>query len=289
MVVVFAEYLDLFAWHYARCDLYRTICDSHGWHPDNVKTLEDLPYLPAQYFKHLELVSTDSMQWLQSSGTGGTPSKIAVDRETIKRQQLALAKVLTPIIGEERKPWVVIGDANNPGIRGFLSLSGGWGTEDPGVPCVVVGFTVDVWNGFDWVNPAKYADGSVVLHIGGWKKIRPDPRHMELHAMRNNLRAVNLYGFTEQLGTVYPQYACGYHHCPDFARVIVRDPATHEPVKRGMGQFITNVPKSYPGFSVLTDDDIELVDCDCQPGQAFKVHGRITGSETRGCGDVHRR
>ena len=286
-----AEYIDLFAWHYDRCDLYRTICDSHGWHPDNVKTLEDLPYLPAQYFKHLELVSTDATQWLQSSGTGGTPSKIAVDRETIKRQQRALAEVLTPIIGTDRKPWVVIGDANNPGIRGFLSLSGGWSYVNPGVPCVVVGFTSLVWQAMIMFGTHNtFSPNSVLLHIGGWKH----GEHMNgpefINAMeRFNLRAVNLYGFTEQLGTVYPTYDCGYFHCPDFARLIVRDPATHEPVKRGMGQFITNVPKSYPGFSVLTDDDIELIDCDCQPGQAFKVHGRITGSETRGCGDVHRR
>jgi len=141
------EYVDLFTWHYWKCELYRTICQSHGWHPAKVETLEDLPYLPAQYFKHIgkQLVSTEISQWLKSSGTSGTQSVIGVDRETIKRQQKALAEVLVPIIGEERKPFVVIGESDNAGLTGFLSLSGGWSYEDPGKPCVVVGFTSLVW------------------------------------------------------------------------------------------------------------------------------------------------
>src|SRR4029079_247294 len=67
----------------------------------------------------------------------------------------------------------------------------------------------------------------------------------------------DVYGFTEQMGVIYPDGADGLKRAPAFAEVIVRDPKTLEPVPDGtpgLLQFLTPLPHSYPGISILTDD-----------------------------------
>ena len=74
---------------------------------------------------------------------------------------------------------------------------------------------------------------------------------------------VDIYGFTEQMGTVYPECNYGYKHVPDHAYLINRDPYTFNELRLGdigVGQFLSLVPRSYAGFSLLTDDLIKYMD-----------------------------
>lgn len=142
--------------------------------------------------------------------------------------------------------------------------------------------------------------GSSILHIGGWKKLedRKVSRAVLAKAARDVFgipadRIVDCYGFTEQMGTVYPECAAGRKHAPSFADVIVRDRTSLLPLPdgaTGAGQFLSLVPDSYPGFSVLTDDIVRVLgrdDCPCgRHGTTFEVLGRDKSVEIRGCGDV---
>ncbi len=137
--------------------------------------------------------------------------------------------------------------------------------------------------------------GSQVLHIGGWKKLeqqRVDKAEFNQTTSRvfgvTAAHVVDVYGFTEQMGVVYPDGADGLKRPPAFAEVIVRDPHTLKPAADGsvgLLQFVTPLPHSYPGISILTDDLGVIVARD-ESGTHFRILGRAARAEIRGCGDI---
>ncbi len=141
---------------------------------------------------------------------------------------------------------------------------------------------------------------ATVLHIGGWKKLQQQAVTKSAFAalMGETVgvppdRVIDVYGFTEQIGMIYPDCEQGVKHAPVFAEVIVRDPRTLQLAddgQEGLLQFIFPVPHSYPGVSVITDDVGRIVGrdrCGCgRRGTAFVVLGRAPAAEPRGCGDL---
>lgn len=141
---------------------------------------------------------------------------------------------------------------------------------------------------------------AMVLHIGGWKRLQE--RAVTKEAFTALLvevlgvspsRVIDVYGFTEQIGMIYPDCEQGVKHTPVFAEVIVRDPRTLQPAddgQEGLLQFIFPIPHSYPGVSVITDDVGKILSrapCGCgRNGTSFVVLGRAPAAEPRGCGDL---
>ena len=85
-----------------------------------------------------------------------------------------------------------------------------------------------------------------VIHFGGWKKLQQQavtkPVLTEHAAEVFGLPAdhgyvvpaiVDIYGFTEQLGVIYPDDSQGVKRTPTYAEVLVRDPRTLEVVPDG--------------------------------------------------------
>lgn len=174
-----------------------------------------------------------------------------------------------------------------------------------GKPVTLIGFTFVLYvallrpllaSGKRWTLPA----GSTILHIGGWKKLEDQKvdRAVLAAAARTVFGVptegvIDTYGFTEQIGTVHAECEAGHKHAPAFSDVVVRDPVTLRPLPDGtvgLGQFLSLVPTSYPGFSVLTDDLVQITgrdSCKCgRSGTTFVVLGRHKAAEVRGCGDV---
>lgn len=143
---------------------------------------------------------------------------------------------------------------------------------------------------------------ATLLHIGGWKRLQAravtKPTFASLAAEVLGVRpgrVIDVYGFTEQIGMLYPDCEQGVKHAPVFAEVIVRDPRTLQSAddgRDGLLQFIFPIPHSYPGISVITDDVGRIVGrdrCGCgRSGTAFLVLGRAPAAEPRGCGDLMR-
>ncbi|MBF0423499.1 MAG: acyl-CoA reductase, partial [Magnetococcales bacterium] len=142
--------------------------------------------------------------------------------------------------------------------------------------------------------------GSQMLHIGGWKKLRDlaiGPEELKKIVGEvlgiGPAQVIDVYGFTEQMGVNYPDCPMGAKHLPAVAELIVRDPRTLTPVadgSEGILQFLTPIPHSYPGNSVLTDDLGVILGrdrCGCgRESPRFQVTGRVAKAEVRGCGDV---
>jgi hypothetical protein len=143
-------------------------------------------------------------------------------------------------------------------------------------------------------------DSAFVLHFGGWKRLREQAvDKAALAALAQEVFGIarqslcDIYGFTEQLGVVYPDGPDGLKRAPTCAEVIVRDPRTLEPAadgQTGLLEFICPLPHSYPGVAVLLDDLGRIVGRDAGPGgmtgTAFEVLGRAERAEIRGCGDT---
>ena len=54
---------------------------------------------------------------------------------------------------------------------------------------------------------------------------------------------------------------------------------------------MSTIPESYPGHSLLTEDEGRILgidDCPCgRKGKYFKIHGRLKNAEIRGCSDTY--
>lgn len=343
---ILKELNEEFRYHYERCDLFRRVGDSFGWSPDRPsERLEDLPYLPVQYFKEAGrlLVSAPgnaSHRLLHSSGTSGRHSTVVLDKETARRQTRALVSALGDFIGKERRKFMICDvspgaktaheiSARAAAMTGFLSFARsqvhilkmtGTGSieidfpalesfldelnRDPALVCLS-GFTFLLYSAL--LEPLQRAGKSfslpsemVIIHIGGWKKLEDQKVDRDTLAVAARdvfgvppEAILDIYGFTEQMGTVYIECRHGRKHAPAFADVLVRDPITLSPIadnEVGLGQFLSTVPHSYPGFSVLTDDLVRVTgrnDCPCgRKGTTFEVLGREDSAEMRGCGDI---
>ena len=146
----------------------------------------------------------------------------------------------------------------------------------------------------------KLSPDSKVIHIGGWKNLEDQKvsRPSFLEHIQSTLgigpeNVFDFYGFTEQMGMVYANRSEYPKVTPLYSEIIIRDFKTLKPVKdgeSGLVQFLTPIPHSYPGISVLTDDIGRILgrgrDSEGRWGTQFEILGRAKKAEKRGCGDI---
>lgn len=140
---------------------------------------------------------------------------------------------------------------------------------------------------------------AVLIHGGGWKKLTSEAVLAE--EFRDRLTAVcglsdvhDYYGMVEQTGCIYMQCECGHLHASIFSDVLIRDPHDFSICphgKKGLIQVVSSIPESYPGHSLLTEDEGVILgedDCPCgRKGKYFQVLGRVKHAELRGCSDTY--
>jgi len=139
----------------------------------------------------------------------------------------------------------------------------------------------------------------VIIHGGGWKKLVSEAITSEMFKTGlKNVCGINnvydYYGMVEQTGTIYMECECGRLHAPVFSDIIIRraeDFSVADVGEKGIIQVVSILPKSYPGHSLLTEDEGVLLgedDCSCgRYGKYFKIIGRLKNAEIRGCSDTY--
>jgi len=168
------------------------------------------------------------------------------------------------------------------------------------------GFTFMVWQHF-YKEVLRLKDegitfdlsNAVLIHGGGWKKLEseavsPQEFHKRLKEACGLDFIYNYYGMVEQTGCIYMQCECGHLHASIFSDVITRrsiDFTLCDIGEKGIIQVVSMIPESYPGHSLVTEDEgiIEGVDdCPCgRKGKYFKIIGRMKNAEIRGCSDTY--
>lgn len=185
------------------------------------------------------------------------------------------------------------------GVRAFLQ-------QHQGERILLFGFTFMIWQHF-YKELVRLADQGIrldlsqgiLIHGGGWKKlvseaVSPEEFHKRLKNVCGLEDIHDYYGMVEQTGCIYMECPCGHLHASIFSDVIVRDPVDFHPCKvgeTGIVQVVSVLPRSYPGHSLLTEDEGILLgedDCPCgRKGKYFKILGRLKNAEIRGCSDTY--
>lgn len=185
------------------------------------------------------------------------------------------------------------------GLKDFLD-------KYKGQRILLFGFTFMVWQHFykellrlkEEGITFDLSDG-ILIHGGGWKKlineaVSPEEFHLKLKDVCGLDHIHDYYGMVEQTGCIYMQCEHGHLHSSIFSDVIIRRPEDFSvaPIgERGIIQVVSAIPESYPGHSLLTEDEGEILgedDCPCgRKGKYFKIYGRLKNAEIRGCSDTY--
>ena len=200
------------------------------------------------------------------------------------------------------RPRYVLDDGMNLDIAGVTEFL----EKHRGERILLFGFTFMVWQHFYRELRRLRAEGvrfdlsrGVLIHGGGWKKLQSEAVSPE--RFKESLREVcgledihDYYGMVEQTGCIYMECPCGHLHASVFSDVIPRralDLSPCEIGEKGILQVLSSIPESYPGHSLLTEDEgvvLGVDDCPCgRRGKYFKIIGRLKNAELRGCSDTY--
>lgn len=185
------------------------------------------------------------------------------------------------------------------GVKEFLE-------KFQGQKILLFGFTFMIWQYFYKELLRLKGDGitfdfsnSILIHGGGWKKLVSESvSHDEFHLRFKDVCGIkqihDYYGMVEQTGCIYMECKYGHLHASVFSDVIARRPVDFSECKTGetgIIQVVSTIPESYPGHSLLTEDEGVVLgedDCPCgRKGKYFKINGRLKSAEIRGCSDTY--
>ena len=172
---------------------------------------------------------------------------------------------------------------------------------------LIFGFTFMIWQHFymELLKRKKQSgdtfdiSNGILIHGGGWKKLVSEAvSSQEFHDRIKSVCGLDniydYYGMVEQTGCIYMQCEHGHLHASIFSDIIIRNPidfTVSRVGEKGIIQVLSTIPKSYPGHSLLTEDEGILLgedDCICgRKGKYFKILGRLKNAELRGCSDTY--
>ena len=183
-----------------------------------------------------------------------------------------------------------------PSIESFLE-------KHNGKKLLLFGFTFMVWLHFYKellkLNNKLNLQNGVLIHGGGWKKliseaVSKDEFKKRLTDACGISDIHDYYGMVEQTGCVYMECEYGHLHASVFSDVITRRHTDFSPCafgEPGIVQVVSVLPESYPGHSLLTEDEGVIIgedDCPCgRKGKYFHINGRLKMAEIRGCSDTY--
>lgn len=237
------------------------------------------------------------------SGKGRLPLLIIDCPSVVKNRAMFSARgagILGFSIFASDKKYALDDDMNIDveGIRAFVE-------KYRGKPILMFGFTFIIWQYFYKKIMEKnikldIAEG-ILIHGGGWKKLKDEAvSFLEFNDCMKKICGVskvyNYYGMVEQTGCIYMECECGHLHSSIFSDIIMRRQADFSVCnvgEKGIIQVLSMLPKSYPGHSILTEDEgilLGIDNCPCgRLGKYFKVEGRVKNAEVRGCSDTYER
>jgi len=140
---------------------------------------------------------------------------------------------------------------------------------------------------------------AVLIHGGGWKKLENQSVNSSqfrkiIHKFTSITSVHDYYGMVEQTGSIFMECENGNMHAPIFSDILIRrsnDFSLADIGERGIIQTLSMLPLSYPGHSLLTEDEGSFLgedDCSCgRYGKYFKIFGRVKNAELRGCSDTY--
>jgi phenylacetate-coenzyme A ligase PaaK-like adenylate-forming protein len=301
--------LKVFRFQYENNNVYREFCEFLKVEKGSVKSVQQIPFLPIQFFKSHEILSsTEAIQEMfTSSGTTGmTTSKHLVTDISLYEQSyrnafsefygniedyVVLALLPSYLEREGSSLIYMVNDliqlSNNPNsgfylhnydelIAKLVELDANWQNV------ILIGVTYAL---LDLIEQQNFQlKNTIIMETGGMKGKRKEMIREELHEQLCKGFGVpsihSEYGMTELLSQAY-SLGNGLFECPNWMQILIRDtedPLTYvEAGKTGGINVIDLANINSCSFIATQDLGKKYVT------NAFEVIGRFDNSDIRGC------
>tara|TARA_R110002020_G_scaffold145603_5_gene319776 strand:- start:12463 stop:13440 length:978 start_codon:yes stop_codon:yes gene_type:complete len=301
--------LRVFKFQYEANAVYQKFCKLLDKHPSNVKSLRDIPFIPIEFFKSHDILSSKEpiVKTFTSSGTTGSQTSkhfitdltIYEDSFNIAFQEFygnpedyAILALLPSYLERDGSSLIymannLIADSKHPKSGFYLhnleDLAQTLKALDAsGQKTLLIGVSFAL---LDLVDAYSFQlENTIVMETGGMKGRRKEMIREELHEILSKGFGVNHihseYGMTELLSQAYSN-GQGVFNCPKHMKILIRDPEDAltylNKGKTGGINVIDLANLNSCSFIATQDLGKQISETD------FEILGRFDHSDVRGC------
>jgi phenylacetate-coenzyme A ligase PaaK-like adenylate-forming protein len=301
--------LKVFRFQYENNLVYREFCDFLKTEVQKVKSLDQIPFLPIQFFKSHTIVSNENpiQETFTSSGTTGimTSKHLVTDvslyEESYRKgfsqfygniEDYVVLALLPSYLEREGSSLIymvedLIKMTNNPESGFYLhnhkELIGKLiKLDSSGQNVILIGVTYAL---LDLIESRKFQlHNTIIMETGGMKGRRKEMIREELHyklCKGFGVTAIHSeYGMTELLSQAY-SLGNGVFECPSWMQILVRDTEdalTYVTEGKTGGINVIDLANINSCSFIATQDLGKK-----NPNNSFEVLGRFDNSDIRGC------
>jgi len=300
--------LDVFSFQATHCKVYRDFINFLNVDVNAVSSIDEIPFLPIQFFKSHKVLSSDKpiQQTFLSSGTTGTQSQhfvtdLSIYRESFRKgfayfydniEDYTILALLPSYLERDGSSLIYMVDdlikkSKNP-LSGFflddtqtlITILQNHTNEDKKILLLGVSYAL-----LDLVETQQFnLQNTIVMETGGMKGRRKEMIREELHAILSKGFGVDEihseYGMTELLSQGYSK-GNGVFNCPPWMKILIRDTEdalTLLPNNKAGGINVIDLANSN-SCSFIATQDLGKV----QNDGSFEILGRFDNSDIRGC------
>jgi Acyl-protein synthetase, LuxE len=301
--------LKVFRYQYDSNLVYQQFCNLLHKNKANVKQIEDIPFLPIQFFKSHQVVSSQQTPQavFTSSGTTGaiTSSHFVTDlkyyeesyRLSFKQfygniEDYVVLALLPSYLEREGSSLIyMVNDlielSNQPESGFYLNnyddlLGKLESLNQEGKNVLLIGVTYAL---LDCLEKKNFSlNNTIIMETGGMKGRRKELIREELHQLLMKGFGVteihSEYGMTELLSQAY-SLGNGIFECPNWMKIIIRDPEDALTILENNKTGGINVIDlaNINSCSFIATQDLGK----CYENGSFEVLGRFDNSDIRGC------
>lgn len=306
--------LEVFQHQAVHNSLYRSYIQHLGVRPEEVTRLEDIPFLPIDFFKHHRVVSGEGnaeIVFTSSGTTGSVPSRhevidLNIYRESYRRAfemfyghpgDMAILALLPAYLEREGSSLIYMVDdlihQSLPGESGYFlhnhaALRAALNRlQQERTPTLLLGVTYALLDFAEYIQEGQALHAFpelIVMETGGMKGRRKEMVREEVHGILRESFGCDAihseYGMTELLSQAY-SLGQGRFSCPPWMKVLIRD--TNDPlgyVDEGQsgGVNVIDLANIHSCSFIATQDLGRQLD-----DGAFEIIGRFDHSDVRGC------
>jgi len=301
--------IEIFRFQFENNTVYRSFCDLLYKHPSDVKAIKDIPFLPIQFFKSHEILSSKDPIENTFYSSGTTRNATSQHKVTdLKLYELSFKKAFRHFYGSI-EDYVVLallpsylerdGSSLIYMVNDFISASkhpkSGFylnnldelaetlqNLEQKNQKTLLIGVSFAL---LDLVEKFQLnLNNTIVMETGGMKGRRKEIIRQELHNILQTGFGVSQihseYGMTELLSQAYSK-GNGIFECPPWMKILTRDTEdalTLQKSNKTGGINVIDLANLNSCSFIATQDLGKVYD-----NGLFEVIGRFDNSDIRGC------
>jgi phenylacetate-coenzyme A ligase PaaK-like adenylate-forming protein len=301
--------LKIFKHQFENNPVYRSFCDLLYKHPSDVRSINEIPFLPIQFFKSHDVssnINTVEKTFSSSGTTGSITSKhhvtdlniykesftkgfecfygsiedyviLALLPSYLEREGSSLIYMVEDFIKTSKHPESGFYLNNLSELNETLTA-----LDKKGKKILLIGVSFAL---LDLVESYQFQlKNTVIMETGGMKGRRKELVRDELHTILKQGFGVNTihseYGMTELLSQAYSK-GNGVFECPKWMKILTRDTEdalTILPQQQNGGVNVIDLA-NVNSCSFIATQDLGKV----YPNGTFEIIGRFDNSDIRGC------